>query len=196
MQPLDPKTTNLVKLMMSLVTRANQHQMRYALGGGLALDISLGRLTRPHEDIDMIISIDDVALWQRQFIDEGYEIGHDEYMRYFPYSFTVVSKDYDRDNYLIEVWPMEFKPDGSLYPPHTSDHPGRNWWASKNVKTWQKISYDGVQVWIESPAEIIKQKLDHVRFHKEALAAKHLHDLELHDNLSDYQRLLQELKIT
>ncbi|WP_421725390.1 nucleotidyltransferase domain-containing protein [Bauldia sp.] len=159
---------------------------RYLIGGGLAIALHRGAVSRDHEDIDLFVDRDDIAWWRHIFESWGHRIDRDDYMAFFPGAFVV-------DDGFAEVWPMVWAPDGSIRAEPTADHPGREWWAPLNADAILTTRFRGRDIRVESPDVVIDQKLDHVRHHRERLAAKHEMDVALLGRTSEYQRLLREL---
>ncbi len=189
----DARTRLLLDLVARIAVAADEHQKRYYVGSGFAIDLSLGRLSRDHGDIDLMVDVIDAAWWRSLFASWGFDIGRDAYMAYFPNAFSVARNPKDEDDYLIEVWPMEYRGDGGLYPPHTADHPGREWWAAKRQADVKRVTFGRGSVLVEDPHAAIDQKLEHVRHHREALLPKHVHDLEQMGRLDEYERLIEAL---
>lgn len=187
------RTRLLLDLAIRIAEAADEHQKRYYVGSGFAIDLSLGRLSRDHDDIDLVVDVIDAEWWRSLFASWGFDIGRDTYMAYFPDAFSVAQNPKDEDDYLIEVWPMEYRRDGSLYPPHMADHPGREWWAEKRWADVRRGAFSGGVILVEDPHTAIDQKLEHVRHHREALAPKHVHDLEQMGRLGEYERLIAVL---
>lgn len=186
------RTRTLVALIKKIAHYAAHHQKRYFVGSGFAIDLYLGQLTREHEDIDLVVDLVDGKLWRTLFNQWGYTIGQDDYMVYFPNAFTVSQNPQDAEDCLVEVWAMHYRDDGSLYPPHKQEHPGREWWQAKRHDNLQYMQFEGVGVWIEEPNVTINQKLDHVQYHKQRLSEKHIHDLNLMGRLDEYWRIIQD----
>lgn len=192
------RTRKLIELIKKIARHAAQHQLRYFIGGGFAIDLYTGKLTREHDDVDLVVDVVDSEAWKRCFEQWGYAIGRDDYMVYFPHSFTVGERTaneshHQPDHILVEVWPVELMDDGTLYPPHIPEHPGRAWWKEKRHDNLQFVRFEGVDIWIEEPNITIDQKLAHVRHHKQQLSEKHIHDLKLMGRFDEYREIIREL---
>jgi hypothetical protein len=188
---IDIRTKLLVGLVKYIAQTATQSKKRYCIGGGFSIDFSLGKITRSHEDIDLVVDVDDADWWMAVFKELGYIIGKYDYIEFFPDAFTV--SDNSDSKFLMEVWAMKFRSDGTLYPPHTPDHLGREWWNDKKHGEAKQVQFEGVIVNIENPSATIDQKLGHVRHHKETLSPKHQHDMKLMNRMDEYERLVREL---
>ena len=148
------RTHELVDFCKEVATLANSNSRQYYIGSGFSIDFSLGELTRDHEDVDLVIAASDVEWWKHEFTKRGYSISAYDYMHYFPGAFTVChpsAKPHDSSDFIAEVWPMVFRDDGTLVPPHTADHPGREWWRGKNWHKLKRVVYEDVPMVIEGP---------------------------------------------
>lgn len=72
--------------------------------GGWAVDALLGRQTRPHDDLDLIVALDDVATLKAALAELGYATARGEP----PTSFELV----DSRGHQIDVHPVTLRPSG------------------------------------------------------------------------------------
>jgi hypothetical protein len=85
----DLRTKLLMDLVKYIAQTATQNKKGYCIGSGFSVDFSLGKITRPHEDIDLVIDVGDTDWWKAVFRELGYTVGKYEYMEFFPDAFTV-----------------------------------------------------------------------------------------------------------
>lgn len=76
----DKKTEVHILELFKIFKFANSNDLLLALQGGFAVDFAAGHLTRPHDDIDLVIEQKDVALLKNYLSNDGYEISVHEGM--------------------------------------------------------------------------------------------------------------------
>ena len=84
----DPWTLELEALLLEIAAAAEEHAKPYYLGGGVALDVSLGWMTRHHEDLDFYPFAQDADWWKDWFAARGYAIVRTPGMADFPNAFA------------------------------------------------------------------------------------------------------------
>lgn len=181
----DEWTLRLEKLLLEIAGNADKAGKRYFLGCGFGLDVLLGRLTRSHEDLDIFPLEEDVGWWQAWFKSKGFIIDKDPDMVPYPFAFWPTNEQHE---YFADVYPVKIAEDGEVSVTCTQLDKVRPWWETKNWNEVQPVIYKGVQIHVENPRSIIFQKLGHTTFHKEELAGKHLHDVELYNRFFNKER--------
>jgi len=98
------------------------------LDGGWAVDALLGEQTRPHDDLDLVVRLEDAAGLERALAQLGYAVGYGGP----PLSFELV----DADGHQVDVHPFATPPSGDghyrmadggtwIYPAHGFGGTGR-----------------------------------------------------------------------
>ncbi len=68
---IDEFTLSLETLALEIAKIAEQNSKKYMIGGGWALELTLGKITRNHHDIDFFPLKDDVVWWRNWFESQG-----------------------------------------------------------------------------------------------------------------------------
>lgn len=176
-------TLRLEEVLIEIAKEAEKSRRKYFIGGGFALDINLGKLTRPHEDIDFHPIEEDAASWQRWFQSKGYVIGKDPDMKDYPHAFLLTN---DNNDYIADVYPVKINKHGEVFLYET--HGGHSKWEGKSYLTVKRVHYKGVPIYIEDPESVLVQKIDHVTSRNIPLSDKHLHDIKLYNYNSQTKR--------
>lgn len=193
---LDAKTQQLEQLLLTIAKVGQENGKQYYIGGGFAVDLAFGGLTRQHEDLDFYPREEDTNWWQDWFRTQGYTVSKDTDMEPLPNAFAVLNHgatilDADKDrNYLVDAYPIAVAADGSISmavrPGTTAVWDGmltiqgeRGLWPGKSWSDIQHIQYKGQAIDIEHYRSVLEQKLAYIRLHPgERLAEKHLLDFE------------------
>lgn len=155
--PIDVLTNIIVNLAKQIASTAHQNNKKYFIGGGLAIDFSVGKITRNHHDIDFHPMLTDYTWWQDWFKQKGYEIeipADDNY----PKTCHVVDKKYEN---IIDLWPLKPK-----LPLLLINCNGK---YIDSLRVWNEIrqvNFEGTQIVIENPARVLEQKLRHAKSFK------------------------------
>jgi hypothetical protein len=67
-QKIDQWTQRLESFLLRIATTAEEAGKRYYIGGGFAVDLSFGGISRPHEDVDFHPMEEDTRWWKDWFI--------------------------------------------------------------------------------------------------------------------------------
>ncbi len=191
---LDQKTLQLELLLLQIAEAAQQHIKQYYFGGGFAIDLTFGGLTRPHEDIDFYPMENDTQWWKDWFRSQGYIVSKDSDMEVLPNAFSVISTSYDNfdknRDYLADVYPIAIGSNGGIsmaVAPGTHEvwdgmltiSDGRGLWPGKSWNDVKSVSYKGRTVVIENYRTVLMQKEEYINLHNgETLSEKHLRDFE------------------
>ena len=105
--------------VVTLCSLLDQHHIRYFVMGGWGVDALLGRETRPHKDLDLLVPLDDLpALWelfrehgftQRWLWEENRWVDGEGGARW-PTAFVVA----DEAGRELDVHVITFAPDGAI----------------------------------------------------------------------------------
>ena len=188
---LDAKTLQLEALLLDIAKATQQHGKRYFIGGGFAVDLAFGGLSRSHEDLDFYPLEGDTEWWKAWFRARGYDVSRDTDMEPLPNAFSVLSSteafDKGRD-YLADVYPIAIASDGSISmavkPGATAVWDGmltldgtRGTWPGKSWNKVTAVSYKGESINVEDVQAVLEQKLAYIKLHPgEQLTEKHLRD--------------------
>lgn len=115
----DKWTLTLEGLLLDIAKTAQETNKKYYIGGGFAIDLTVGKLTRSHEDIDFHPEEKDTNFWKDWFKGRGYIISRDPDMEDYPNAFLPTNENKD---YFGDVYPARFEEDGiSLSKKHLHD---------------------------------------------------------------------------
>lgn len=173
----DNWTLKLEKLLLDIAKSANVVDKRYFIGGGFAIDLTFGELTRPHEDIDFHPEEKDSNWWKDWFKDQGLILSKDPDMEDYPNAFLPTNKNKD---YFADVYPVKFEANGKislLYKDGT-----HSIWKGKSWKDNKRVNYKGVSIYVENYKTVLKQKKEYAKEKGIPLSEKHLHDFNLFKN--------------
>lgn len=164
-------TKKLVELTLEIAKAANKYHKNYFIGGGLAIDFFVGKITRNHHDIDFFPMFKDILWWRKWFEKQGY-IVEDKIISQFNEIYKILDKDKKE---IIDIWPFKLVRDkiiikfNDIYVDFN-----KHWLEIKIVK------YRGISVNIEDPNRVLDQKLRHFQLLQgQKLRTKDLHDFEL-----------------
>lgn len=171
----DDHTLELEQLLLEIATSASLHRKRYFIGGGFAIDLNFGKLTRGHDDIDFHPVEEDIDWWQRWFQNKRYIISKDPDMRDFPYAFLLKN---EKNEYIADVYPVKIGIHGEIYMYESDDT--YHVWDGKSWKKVNEVIYKGVSIYVEDAESVLNQKIEHSHKHNLPLEEKHKHDLRLY----------------
>lgn len=171
--PIDQWTQQLEALLLDIASAAQKAGKRYYIGGGFAVDLTFGSISRHHEDIDFHPMEEDTPWWKDWFCSKGYIISKDPDMEEYPYAFLPTNKNHD---YFADVYPVRVSTDGSIAVTHTDKYRGRRWWEGKSWNDVRRITYKGQTIMVEDYVTVLQQKEGHIKAHGGTLQEKHLHD--------------------
>ena len=151
---MDKHTHEIVGLVTEIARAALSSEKQYFIGGGLAIDLSVGKITRNHHDIDFHPMLKDATWWinwfeKRRLLVKKIEGGH------FPETYNIFDQGGEM---VVALWPMELK-EGVLLINQDGSYvdAGRHWEETRVVK------YNGVDFNVENPQRVLEQKLRHVK---------------------------------
>ena len=72
-EPNENELRNVEKLI-DIAEKAEKQGIRFGIFGGYGLDILYGKLTRPHHDVDMLVSDNDAQKLDQVLNDNGFEL--------------------------------------------------------------------------------------------------------------------------
>lgn len=151
---LNELTQDLVKLLVDVAKSAEENQKDYFIGGGFAIDLSLGRITRQHHDIDFHPMLEDSEWWQEWFGTRGYKIlkreGED-----FPEVWKVFGRN---GKELVDMWPFKSE-SGKLLIKYKGNYVD----SERQIGELRTVDFQGTRVKIENPIRVLEQKLRHVK---------------------------------
>ncbi len=182
---LDQLTQILESLILRIAEDAEKNNKQYYFGGGFAVDLSFGGLSRSHEDIDFYPMEEDTQWWKDWFNSQGYVVSKDTDMENLPNAFSVLDVD---KHYLADVYPVAVDDmdeismavkegtkevwDGLL-----TIEGNRGIWEGKSWNDVKHVKYKGQTLVLENYKTVLAQKEEYIRLHPgEKLTEKHLHD--------------------
>lgn len=172
-QETDQWTQKLEALLLKIAHTAQEAEKRYYIGGGFAVDLTFGGISRPHEDIDFHPMEEDTQWWKDWFTSQGYIISEDPDMKDYPYAFLPTNEKHE---YFADVYPVKVDKNGTISITHTPAYQGRPWWRGKSWKEVKQITYKGQKIKVENYKSVLQQKVEHYRWHGGTPEGKHLYD--------------------
>lgn len=161
-------TIDLVDLVVKIARTAAENQKEYFIGGGFAIDLSLGRITRDHHDIDFHPMLEDSIWWSEWFEDQGYEV-----IEKADPKFTEVFKVKDQSGKaVVDMWPFKLDK-GRLLIKHEDEYAD----SKRHWKETRTVFYKSTPFKIENPERVLEQKLRHAK-RGQKLRPQDLHDLK------------------
>ncbi len=174
-QVIDQWTYQLEALLLLIAATAQENNKRYYIGGGFAVDLTFGGLSRSHQDIDFHPMEDDTQWWKDWFASQGYIISKEPDMEDYPYAFLPTNEKHD---YFADVYPLKVDQDGIISVTVTDRYTGRPWWEDKSWNEVKHINYKGQDVIVENYKSVLKQKEGHYKWYGGTVEGKHLHDFQ------------------
>lgn len=171
---IDAWTLRLEELLLEMAQHANAHRRQYFVGGGFAIDLSFGRLTRRHADIDFHPMEQDIDWWQIWFVNQGFRMGKDPDKRDFPHAFLVID---DEGRTLVDVHPVKIERGGEIF--QYEMYGGHAKWEGKHWNNIEIVNYKGVDVHLERAESVLHQRVTHSQKYNKPLSAQHKHDQKL-----------------
>ena len=184
---IDQKTQLLEKLLIEIAETAKKHNKKYYFGGGFAIDIFFGSLTRSHEDLDFYPMEKDTDWWKDWFSSQGYIVSKDPDMKNLVHAFSVLGTT---NEYFADVYPIAIGDNGkielSVKPGTLSVWDGmltiqdnRGLWEGKSWNEIRSVVYKGHTIIVENYKTILAQKEKYIKLHpRETLPEKHLLDFK------------------
>ena len=165
----DQLTNNIVLLAKKIAIVADKNNKKYFFGEGLAIDFSVGKITRNHHDIDFHPTLKDYDWWKEWFKSQGYSI-EEPANEDFPETCHVV--DNNSEN-IVDLWPFVFEKNMCVIN-YKGKYVNANRYPSENIK----ITYEGMNIEIENPQRVLDQKLKHIKDGGE-LRPQDIHDFKI-----------------
>jgi len=100
----EPRKDMAPEDVVRLLDRLERQSFSIWLDGGWGVDALLEEQTRPHDDLDIVVPLDEVARLQQELEQHGYRLAGGE----APLSFEMV----DIDGRQIDIHPVVFTDDG------------------------------------------------------------------------------------
>ena len=164
----DSKTSELIQIIMNLATIASLNNKLLIVQGGFAVDLAYGRLTRVHDDLDLITLESELDFFKEELIKLGHKMGS-----YDPngYSFFAEKEGIHIDFDSVQI-------DESLDQVSDFDQPYRYIWPVKASELFSQIEVDGVVINYANPSLVKEFKEILIKSGKEK-RAKEDHDLKI-----------------
>jgi len=159
-------TNGLVSLAILIAETAQKNNKDYFIGGGFAIDFTIGEITRNHHDIDFHPLLDDYDWWKTWFLNKGYKIKEPAAAAY-PETCRVKNQNNDS---IVDMWPFKIQ-DNDLLIKYNSDYIN----AKRHLTELRKIKYNNTEIWIENPERVLEQKI------REAGGESNLRPQDIHD---------------
>lgn len=168
---MDEHTQEIVRLVTEIARAALDSKKQYFIGGGLAIDLSVSKITRNHHDIDFHPILKDASWWIDWFEKQGLSVKRIE-GGHFPETYNIFNQNGEM---VVDLWPMDLK-EGILFINKDGVYvdAGRYWDETRLVK------YNGVDFNIENPQRVLEQKLRHAK-RGEPFREQDRHDFKLLD---------------
>lgn len=162
-------TKHLESLIIEIARAAQENKKDYFIGGGFAIDIPLGKLSRDHHDIDFHPMLSDADWWVAWFNNKGYKIENRNDPK-FPETWNVFDSEGEA---IVDMWPFKHV-DKDLLINFNGEYVdgGRHYEEIRTVK------YKDVDIKIENPQRVLEQKTRHVKQGQE-YRPQDIHDFNL-----------------
>lgn len=186
-EELNRWTALLEALVLRIAEAAQKYQKPYYFGGGFAIDLTFGGLTRSHADIDFYPREEDTAWWQEWFRSQGYITSKDTDMEPLRNAFSVIN---EANDYFADVYPVAVGASGEIsmavyagtevvWDGMLTIQGDRARWEGKSWNEIRSIIYKGQTVSLENYKTVLMQKEEYIKLHPgEVLSEKHLHDFQ------------------
>ncbi len=166
---IDEYTIKLTDLALEITRAAEDNNKSYFIGSGLAIDFSVGKITRNHHDIDFDPMLEDIPWWIEWFKAQGYEVqeGKDK-------KFLETWRIFDESGEaIVDMWPFKLEGEALLVNMNGQYvDSGRHWNETRIV------TFKGTDVRIENPERVLEQKLRHTLKNKQ-IRKQDAHDFRL-----------------
>lgn len=184
---IDQWTFQLEALLLQIAGAAQKHNKRYYIGGGFAIDLTFGGLSRPHGDLDFYPMEEDTQWWKDWFRSLGYIISKDTDMEDLPNAFSLLN---ERNDYFADVYPIAMGSSGEIsmvvkegthevWDGMLTIKGTRGVWQGKSWNEVRNVNYKGQSIVVENYKTVLMQKEEYIKLHPgEVLSEKHLHDFE------------------
>lgn len=159
-------TKRVVKLAMEIGQAAKDNDKEGFIGSGLAIDLSLGRISRDHHDIDFHPMLEDAQWWREWFTEKGYKVVKRKKTDY-PDAYKVVDNEGEE---VVDLWPIKLEEEKLLI-----NHNGEFVDSNKRWSETRVINYQGVDIRVENPERVLEQKA------KDAKNGKPMRPQDIHD---------------
>ena len=163
---INKHTKQLENLVVKIAEAAEENKKEYFIGGGFAIDLSLGIISRNHHDIDFHPMLSDYSWWIDWFKNQGYEVRNRQDPM-FPETWWIYNS---KKEFLVDMWPFQLD-NGIL----TINHQGKYIDAKRHWNETRVISYKNTKIRIENPQRVLEQKTRHVK------DSKMYRPIDLHD---------------
>ncbi|HEY6541425.1 MAG TPA: hypothetical protein VIZ18_10825 [Ktedonobacteraceae bacterium] len=175
----------LEALLLDIASTAQKAGKRYYIGGGFAIDLTFGGVSRPHGDLDFYPMEEDTQWWKDWFRSQGYIVSRDTDMENLPNAFSLVNENHD---YFADVYPIAIGKNGEISMLVKEDthevwdgmltiQGTRGVWQGKSWNEVREVNYKGQAIAVENYKTVLMQKEEYIKLHPgEALSEKHLHD--------------------
>jgi len=162
-------TKRLFRLAIDIAKAAKENRKEYFIGGGLAIDFSIGRITRNHHDIDFHSMLIDAMWWKKWFEDNGYKVKGGVNPK-FTEIFGIENNDGET---IVDMWPFKLEGEKLMIR-----HQGKYIDSERHWEETRGVNYEGVNIRIENPDRVLDQKLRHIK-KGEKIRVQDLHDFKL-----------------
>lgn len=184
---LDQKTVQLERMLLQIAETAKKCSKQYYFGGGFAIDLTFGGVSRAHGDIDFYPMEEDTQWWKDWFDSQGYIVSKDTDMENLSNAFSVLNKNND---YFADVYPVAIDHSGGIsmlvregtrevWDGILTIQGTRGIWEGKSWNDVGKVHYKGQIISVENYKTVLAQKETYIKLHPgEKLSEKHLDDFK------------------
>lgn len=149
---INKHTKQLEDLVVGIAGAAKESKKDYFIGGGLAIDFSVGTMTRNHHDIDFHPMLEDAPWWIRWFEHKGYTVKNRP-DKQFPETWWVFDSV---GEFMVDMWPFRLE-HGVL----RINNEGKYVDAGRYWEETMLADYKHESVRIENPQRVLEQKTRH-----------------------------------
>lgn len=166
---MDKLTSKLVHLLLVIAKAGNENNKEYFIGGGFAIDLTVGKITRKHHDIDFHPMLEDFPWWRDWFLNQGLDVKKKPESD-FPDVYHVFDK---KGIFMVDMWPFRLVSDQLMINKEGVEVDANRHWSETRI-----VNFQNTKVRIENPKRVLEQKMRHAK-DKANLRPEDKHDFKL-----------------
>lgn len=156
--------TSQFELLREIDTLLTEANIPYWLRGGWAIDFMLGKITRPHSDIDLVAWKKHTAVLQKYMVNAGFVLSRD----------LGAQIDFVKEGQDISVVFVAINDKGLLFTPDIPD-----WIWLSNALTYPICEVKDLRCQVVAPAQLLREKLEYKQATNRPLREKDKHSIAI-----------------